>query len=244
MKLDKTLKPKKDYKLSRIGRNNDGGYLVSENTIRETEFLVSLGINEDWSFEKSFYNIKNVKIHCYDQQNTEQMLIKSIILSFVFYLRRFNFQRIKNSITNYLDFLKFKKKAIFIKKKIFYNDLDKILLENSSEKIFLKIDIEGCEYRILEDIIKHQDRITGLVCEFHDVDLHKEVIYKFINNFKLHYVHIHPNNNGLLDKEGNPTVLELTFEKNPQIIGEEKKIPNILDQNNNSEFPEQKLEFN
>ena len=49
-----------------------------------------------------------------------------------------------------------------------------------SNKIFLKIDIEGSEYRILDDLIRYQDLIKGLVIEFHNIDLHMEKILNFI----------------------------------------------------------------
>ncbi|MCL1128082.1 hypothetical protein [Shewanella surugensis] len=37
--------------------------------------------------------------------------------------------------------------------------------------IFLKIDIECSEYRILDTLIKNQDKITGMVIEFHHCDV-------------------------------------------------------------------------
>ena len=43
-------------------------------------------------------------------------------------------------------------------------------------------------------------------------------INNFINSFKLTLTHIHPNNYGATDPSGNPTVIELTFEKNPPEI--------------------------
>ena len=40
--------------LVRIGRNNDGGYLVSKSDIEKSDVLIGLGINDDWSFERNF----------------------------------------------------------------------------------------------------------------------------------------------------------------------------------------------
>ena len=53
--------------LIRLGKNNDGGYLVSEEDIKHTKNLISLGVSFDISFEKDFkkYN-KYLKILCYD----------------------------------------------------------------------------------------------------------------------------------------------------------------------------------
>ena len=69
----------------------------------------------------------------------------------------------------------------------------------------------GNEYRILDQIIKYQDQLTGLVIEFHNCDLMFEKIKLFIEKLNLDLVHIHVNNFGILTKEGFPTVLELTF---------------------------------
>ena len=36
---------------------------------------------------------------------------------------------------------------------------------------FVKMDIEGSEYRVLDDLLKHWGNIVGLAIEFHDVDI-------------------------------------------------------------------------
>ena len=55
MSLSKKLKPKFSYNLIRIGNDNDGGYLIDTYSLKKTKELVSLGINDDWSFEKDFF---------------------------------------------------------------------------------------------------------------------------------------------------------------------------------------------
>ena len=44
--------------LIRIGRDYDGGYLVSKSDIEKTDVLIGLGINDDWSFEEDFLSQK------------------------------------------------------------------------------------------------------------------------------------------------------------------------------------------
>ena len=104
----------------------------------------------------------------------------------------------------------------------------------SNNNIFLKIDIEGSEYRILDEIIKNQEKIIGIVIEFHDFDYHKNIIYDFCKKLNLDLTHIHPNNFAPKDKYGDPTVIELTFEREPIIIGDNPTFPNELDMKNNS----------
>lgn len=69
MALERIFKPKFAYKLIRLGRKNDGGYLLGMNTINKTNTLISFGINDDWSFEKKFYDLNNkIKILAFDDQ--------------------------------------------------------------------------------------------------------------------------------------------------------------------------------
>ena len=110
--------------------------------------------------------------------------------------------------------------------------------------IFFKIDIEGSEYRILDELIDYQDKICGLIIEFHDIDLHREKINNFIKKFNLTLTHIHPNNYGGVDAFSDPLVIEMTFEKNPIEENNLNPIfPKLLDQPNNPSQPEINLNF-
>ena len=80
----------------------------------------------------------------------------------------------------------------------------------------MKIDIEGDEYRILEDIINNEKIIEGIAIEFHDVDLHLDKIIYFIKKINLTLIHIHPNNYSSYGKDGIPSSLE-NFFKNPEL---------------------------
>ena len=85
------LKPQKTYALTRIGRDNDGGYLVGSNSIKRTKNLISLGIHDDWSFEKKFTELNSdVRVFCYDNQTSLKFLIKKILNNFFFFF--FNLQ--------------------------------------------------------------------------------------------------------------------------------------------------------
>ena len=48
--------------LVRIGRDYDGGYLVSQSDIEKSELLLGLGICDDWSFEKDFTLLNDVEV--------------------------------------------------------------------------------------------------------------------------------------------------------------------------------------
>ena len=92
-------------------------------------------------------------------------------------------------------------------------DLRTALGDDSDASTFLKIDIEGSEYRILPDIIARQDAVSGFVIEFHDVDLHVDRISAFIADAAPWFFveHLHINNYGPMAPNGLPTAIEMSF---------------------------------
>lgn len=210
--LPSFLKPKKSKNLIRLGKKNDGGYLVEKEDVIQSDLLISFGISDDWSFEESFYICNNLDIYAYDGS-----------LSKKFWLKKYLYFFLNLKINRLLDYFRFK---IFFKKNkhfifkflSFYNDNFNINLENIFNDIgyrkhaFIKMDIEGNEYRILDDLLKFQNNISCLVIEFHDVDLHLKRIEKFISNFDLKIIHIHVNNYSLRNLIV-PNVIEITFSR-------------------------------
>jgi hypothetical protein len=85
----------------------------------------------------------------------------------------------------------------------------------SDSQIFVKLDIEGSEYNLIESIISNSDLISGLVMEFHHIgenyQLFVDALSKLNTNFQV--AHVHVNNFGNLSIEGLPDVLEITFTK-------------------------------
>ena len=55
--LPKIFKPKYEYDLLRLGKNNDGGYLVEKESLNLAKSLISFGLSYDWSFEKHFLSL-------------------------------------------------------------------------------------------------------------------------------------------------------------------------------------------
>ena len=77
MSLPNNLKPKKNYLLSRIGKDNDGGYLVGKKNKTDNINLISLGISNDWSFEDHFLKLHpNTKIFAFDDSLSFIWLLK------------------------------------------------------------------------------------------------------------------------------------------------------------------------
>jgi len=236
--LPKSFKFKQAKDLIRIGKDNDGGYLISKKDLLKSDFLLSLGICDDWSFEKNFLKNNKIPLHAYDALLDYNFLIKRNI-SIV--------DKIKK-IFSYKNF--FKGENIHFRKFIGINNNEEGFLTLSSvldnlkfKAIFLKIDIEGSEYRVLESIISNHHKLSGLVIEFHDCDINLSKIEWFLKNFNLKLVHIHANNHGLVDLERKmPLALELTFSKYCE-LNDELQLPHPLDMRNGTNREEIILEI-
>lgn len=116
----------------------------------------------------------------------------------------------------------FEYKYFLIKKLNFVNKNVGLLSGLSFEKIvegkkniFLKIDIERSEYRILNQIINYNEMLTGLAIEFHDYDLNKDRVHDFINKIEMELIHVHVNELGSISCDNTPIALEFSFSKYP-----------------------------
>ena len=244
MPLPNIYKPKFNYKLIRLGKKYDGGYLVGLKSVLNSKYLISFGISDDWTFENDFIKI-NSDINVYSFDDT--LDLKWLINRFLKNLKRVFFfeEKPRNLINSFINLFKIKylKKRLKLKKKIItYDDISQICKDKKN--IFFKIDIEGSEHRILNELIEFKDKIIGVVIEFHDIDLHKDKIINFIEKTNLNVTHIHPNNNSILDNFNNPTTIEMTFEKSPEIDNNfELILPHKLDQKCNPKLNDCKIYF-
>ena len=144
MSLPISFKPKKNYKLIRLGRDNDGGYLVGSKTIKETKSLLSFGILDDCSFENDFKKKNSVEVFCFDQIKYKSYWIKRIYNDLGASIYNINFSFFRNTIFRYFEFKKFfKDKTNFlIEKHLVKGSLKKIIDEDNEIKkpLLIKID--------------------------------------------------------------------------------------------------------
>ena len=97
---------------------------------------------------------------------------------------------------------------------------------------------------MLHDIIAYEERITGIVIELHDVDIHLMEIENFLNRLNLNLVHVHTNNFAPIRADDDlPLILELTFSKYSN-TSSDYKLPHMLDMPNNSKCSEYEILFN
>jgi len=247
--IDKSLDFLKPYDvedLIRVGRNEDGGYIISKKVLDNCDFLLSFGMANDWSFELDFLNYSsNKKTHIYDHT-----------VNLTFFLRRFykSIKRLfylKSSLTNInlklkelINFLTInKKKLLHIKKKVDEKigqdtvNIEQIFSNIKNDKIILKIDIEGDEYKILNDVLNFSDKIELILVEFHSIDLRRNEFLSLIRKIQKNYyiIHLHGNNITGYCEDNLPKTIEFTFLK--------KKSNNLLKLQKNNNYPIKGLDF-
>ncbi len=221
--------------LVRLGSKNDGGYLVSRRDIEKSSILLSFGINADWRFEKDFFSKKDgiAYIWAYDASTSMSMFFSQAYK----YLCRIDPFGVAKWLYRALDYKLFFKGRVkhypvfvggvnkgFVK---FSEVMDKV---REGEEVFVKMDIEGWEYRCLDEIVKHKDKICGVAIEFHDVDLHLEKIEHFVREIGIPIAHIHPTNCAPVNEDGMPMVIEVTFSRYGAIDEDmEPEFPHPLD---------------
>jgi hypothetical protein len=218
----------------RIGKNNDGGYIVCDLS-DSYDLFISCGINNDIIFEKDLLNrYPNLKCIAFD--GTIQSLPE-------------NDNRIQ-----------------FIKKNLGNNNSDTMTNLHEYMKdynnIFMKMDIEGHEFRILPTIIENNyiNKIKQLIIQIHspaDIQLYPNYFNGLsditnINMFNLlssinnthTLVHFHANNGckmTQIDGIDIPHVFELTYVRNDMIQERIKNtipLPTNLDMKNIPHLPD------
>jgi hypothetical protein len=233
--------------LIRIGRDFDGGYLISKSDLNASECLIGMGINDDWSFESEFLKNKEIPLLAYDASISKTIFFKKIVKSI---FRIDNPRLLLHWIRVYFAYKKFFvgnrqhiEKFVGLNASGAHCTMDEILSKTDSGKLFLKIDIDCSEYRILETLIKNKERICGIAIEFHDCDTRLNEIKHFVENIGLKLIHVHANNWAPIRIEDSlPTVLELTFSKHANIENE-SFLPHKYDMPCNELSNEIKLEF-
>jgi hypothetical protein len=155
---------------------DDGGYVVPLLNIKDSEILISMGISDNWDFEKDFSKISNAKILAYDDTINLKYWIKRFKKDLAKFLKFKIFKPKKlYKMFQYVDFLLFFKKnnknKFFLKRvgndinSININDIDLSEIKDN-HKVFLKIDIEGSEYEILDQIVSIKKKYKELLLNF------------------------------------------------------------------------------
>lgn len=205
----------------RIGRDNDGGYVVSRRTITAATAVVGLGVNDDWSFERDCTVLNpGIRVVAVDgsvspslfQLHAVKAAVRAVLAALRLHpaesgraLRRAGrWLRTARAFQRFFD----GRTRTFYEK--FFATSDgpaqitwpalKSLLATAQPgerpRVFVKMDIEGAEYRTLPAMLADASLITGMVIEFHDCDLLWERFAELMTALSRDFVvvHVHGNN--------------------------------------------------
>jgi len=209
--------------LIRIGRENDGGYGVPESLIREAEILVSLGINDDWSFDEQCRTLNpSLRVHAYDFTISRRHFVQKLQLAIIGVCSgRTSLQVLRRRWRVLKSYDRFFTGPVEHFEERIHNRIDRpydttlsrVFERADSNKILLKVDIEGSEYRIIDAIAGYADRVVGIIVEFHDTDPLRSVFVDAIRKLQQHFdiVHVHANNTEGIASDQLPELLEVTF---------------------------------
>lgn len=209
--------------LVRVGRHNDGGYIIPRAALKETEVLLSLGVNEDWSFDADFLRINpKAIVHAYDPTISDRYFKKQIIKRFIYLCcAKSSFKDCYRSVRLRSSYKRFFNGPARHYEERVHNRIDTVedatfesmFRRTESEKSFVKMDIEGSEYRVIDDLVKYSTRVIGIMIEFHDTEPLRAVFCTAVKKLQEHYdiVHIHGNNYAPVGFDGFPEVVEITF---------------------------------
>jgi hypothetical protein len=211
----------------RVGKTNDGGYVVPMCALEKCDILLGYGISDDISFEQDFikYTGKTaIGFDCTTKLESPQQkltIVKECVVS--------------NPEQSSLQ-----------PASTFSDHIQRYQLEN--KKIFIKMDIEGGEYEVYRDLLKYASQITGIVLEVHIEEKNKKNIPDLVRLIKafekdFYLVHLHMNNySKVMDldfpvfKGGLSHAFELTFIHKNMVsdakLKNEFKGPTPLDQTN------------
>jgi hypothetical protein len=193
--------------LTRLGDLMDGGYIVPRAVIDQADSLLSLGLGDNWSFDAAWHSIKpHDPIHLYDGSVSRDSLQISVNVP----------------VRRDLDL-----KAAYDS---FFTGSVQHMVQNvgpgegqanivdcldrlNGQNIFIKMDIEGGEYALIESIMQNSSRITGMVMEFHFCNSHRNIFQTAVTALQKKYVivHLHGNNHVDIGAEGLTDCLELTL---------------------------------
>ena len=199
--------------LVKLGGFKDGSYVADYYAVIQSKYLVSGGVGSNVRFESDFRDL---------QPNVHMVLVDPTVSVLRMIARGlYHFGRRQQSgyrsLSEVLNYLYLRKHFSLIPKYLGQHFLISGLAQNmgaeiTAKQIFLKLDIEGAEYALLDDIVSIKEGLTGLCIEFHDLDLpsHREQLHRFLALLQFDLIHVSVNE-VCLNPGGFPSILELSL---------------------------------
>lgn len=199
--------------LTKLGGYKDGGYVVDYVSILNSEILVSGGVGSNVRFESDFVDIKGESLKVILIDPTVSIFRMIFRATYHFFKKNQSGFRSFSEIFNYFYFRK-KGKLIskFLNSSFDLNVLFEVELNEECKNVFLKLDIEGSEYDLLDSIIEKSLNLTGVCIEFHGLDIDKNVVKLeyFLERLNFDIINISINET-CINSEGYPEILEISL---------------------------------
>jgi hypothetical protein len=195
----------------KLGGFKDGGYVSDYRSILNSDILISGGVGSNVRFESDFYEINNkLKVILIDPTVS---ILRMFVRSFYHFTRKE--QSGFRSLSEVFNYLYFKNKSTLIKKYLNTDfNISSLLNKFSCKKnsVFLKLDIEGFEFELLDNIILNKQYFTGVCIEFHNLEIFENYskLNSFVKALEFQILNISVNE-VCLNKDGFPSVLEISF---------------------------------
>jgi len=221
--------------LVRIGNSGDGGYLIPSRVLNEIEIIISIGISDDWTFEKRATEL-NPQIRVFGWDRTSGFLVFSYyalraISDKLLRARSVSDLRqavhlVSRWVRKGISFARFwYPKHSFVRKWVVGEPTgkDQAALSDcfssvgNNEAFLVKIDIEGNEYslasQLMLEIEARAKRIRCVVIEFHETDTRRDEFIRLSTHLcsLFRVAHFHENNFGGFSEDGFPRIVEITF---------------------------------
>jgi hypothetical protein len=206
--------------LVRVGAQYDGGYVLPARLMSASEGLLSFGLSDQWEFEAAFLESRGKRIVCFDHSVDANFWFRKFIANLARGASRLDLASASRAFrfVNYYRFFN-DGPCRHIRQPIGYPGTGAVDLVEAmniagfGSSVLLKMDIEGWEYRVLSDIVALRDRFSGLIIEFHDVDLHQERIVEFIRELAGQFVlvHFHANSHTVQGPGRRSIVVEMSI---------------------------------
>lgn len=227
--------------LIRLGRPEDGGYVISRRCVDTSNVLFSFGISEDWSFDKAFCHLNpQVMVVGVDGSISDKVFssrardcINKAMLAIVQFQARMAVTECRVAAYWWKKAVQFRRfydgrsrrfHKLFLganrdASAITWRDLWRIepllvTAKGDHPTCFVKMDIEGSEYEVLPALLLDTNKISGLTIEFHDCHIHWGRFSMVMDELCKCFVvvHVHGNNfKPLIPGSTTPQALEISF---------------------------------
>lgn len=210
--------------LVRHGNAKDGGYVLPSSIVAGLDAIVSFGLSTDWSLEQDLFVANDaLTIHVYDHSvgtASFRRALKNAVVKFA--VGKIPLAQLRSRYRTYSDYRRFfAGDRIHFRERVFNrrdnaNDatIDAVFRRvGTARHIFLKMDIEGGEYRVIPQLVERSERIDLMVVEFHDTDPLRPVFERQVKAIleQFNIIHIHGNNIAGVAVDGLPDCVEITF---------------------------------